>query len=152
MMDHPGIARVLDAGSTLSGRPYFVMEYVDGVPITQYCDRHALGILQRLELVEQASRAVQHPHQKGIIHRDLKPGNILVTCVDDRAIPKIIDFGVAKAIDPTFARLPAASNRRRSRWSAIRWHATIHVPGTVRRGLRADRYTIRRLQPRDDSL
>lgn len=102
MMDHPGIARVLDAGATASGRPYFVMEFVDGVPITDYCENHKLSIPRRLELIEQACLAVQHAHQKGIIHRDLKPGNIMVTEVDGKPIPKIIDFGVAKATDTGF--------------------------------------------------
>ncbi len=98
MMDHPNIAKVLDAGTTESGRPYFVMELVKGIPITQYCDDHHLTPRQRLELFVQVCRTVQHAHQKGIIHRDLKPTNVLVAEYDDRPVPKIIDFGVAKAI------------------------------------------------------
>jgi serine/threonine protein kinase len=97
MMDHPNIARVHDGGATKSGRPYFVMELVRGIPITEYCDRERLSIPERLELVVQVCRAVQHAHQKGIIHRDLKPSNILVTIIDGVAVPKVIDFGVAKA-------------------------------------------------------
>ena len=99
LMDHPNIARVLDAGTTESGRPYFVMEWVKGAPITQYCDEHHLGVRERLELFIQVCHAVQHAHQKGIIHRDIKPSNVLVAEYDDRPVPKIIDFGVAKAID-----------------------------------------------------
>jgi WD40 repeat protein/serine/threonine protein kinase len=97
MMDHPNIARVHDAGATESGRPYFLMELVRGIPITEYCDREQLAIPERLELFVLVCRAVQHAHQKGIIHRDLKPSNILVTVIDGAAVPKIIDFGVAKA-------------------------------------------------------
>jgi eukaryotic-like serine/threonine-protein kinase len=102
MMDHPNIARVLDGGATDSGRPYFVMELVRGVPITQYCDENRLGTAGRLELFIQVCQAVQHAHQKGVIHRDLKPGNVLVATTDGRAVPKVIDFGIAKA---TQARL-----------------------------------------------
>jgi serine/threonine protein kinase len=98
MMDHPNIARVLDGGATRTGRPYFVMELVHGVPITEYCDREQLTIAERLDLFVLVCRAVQHAHQKGIIHRDLKPSNILVTVIDGAAVPKIIDFGVAKAV------------------------------------------------------
>ena len=97
MMDHSNIARVLDAGATESGRPYFVMELVRGIPITEYCDQNNLPVRMRLELFVQVCHAVQHAHQKGIIHRDLKPSNVLVTVDDGRAVPKIIDFGVAKA-------------------------------------------------------
>jgi non-specific serine/threonine protein kinase/serine/threonine-protein kinase len=97
MMEHPNIARVHDAGATDSGRPYFVMELVRDIPITEYCDRERLSISERLELFILVCRAVQHAHQKGIIHRDLKPSNILVTVIDGAAVPKIIDFGVAKA-------------------------------------------------------
>jgi len=97
IMDHPAIATVFDGGTTPQGRPYFAMEYVRGEPITTYCDRHRLSTPERLELFMQVCEGVQHAHQKGIIHRDLKPSNVLVTIQDDRPVPKIIDFGVAKA-------------------------------------------------------
>ncbi|MBE7496559.1 MAG: protein kinase [Verrucomicrobiaceae bacterium] len=97
MMDHPNIARVFDAGATEQGRPFFVMELVRGVKITGYCDEKGLSNEERIELFIQVCQAVQHAHQKGIIHRDLKPSNILVTVNDGRAVPKVIDFGVAKA-------------------------------------------------------
>jgi serine/threonine protein kinase len=97
LMDHPNIAKVLDAGTTESGRPYFVMELVKGIPITRFCDENQLTPRQRLELFLPVCQAVQHAHQKGIIHRDLKPSNVLVALYDDRPVPKVIDFGVAKA-------------------------------------------------------
>src|SRR5690606_7687060 len=97
MMDHSNIAKVFDAGTTRQGRPYFVMELVKGVPITTYCDTENLTTRQRLELFIDVCRAVQHAHQKGIIHRDLKPSNVLVTLHDGRPVPKVIDFGIAKA-------------------------------------------------------
>ena len=97
MMDHPGIAKVLDAGATETGRPYFVMEYVQGVPLTEFCDEQNMPFSDRLKLFVQVCSAVQHAHQKGIIHRDLKPSNVLVTTVDGKPIPKVIDFGIAKA-------------------------------------------------------
>jgi len=97
MMDHPNIAKVLEAGSTETGRPYFVMELVRGVPITEYCDQANLTIKERLRLFMEVCQAVQHAHQKGIIHRDLKPNNVLVTLHDGVAVPKVIDFGIAKA-------------------------------------------------------
>ncbi len=98
LLDHPNIAHVHDAGTTQTSRPYFVMEYVKGLPITEYCDHHKLSIEDRLILFRHVCDAVQHAHQKGIIHRDIKPSNILVSIQDDQAVPKIIDFGVAKAI------------------------------------------------------
>ncbi len=98
LMDHPNIAGVLDAGATDNGRPYFVMELVKGVPITDYCDDHKFTIRERLELFIPVCQAVQHAHQKAILHRDLKPSNILVTEVDGKAVPKVIDFGIAKAL------------------------------------------------------
>jgi non-specific serine/threonine protein kinase/serine/threonine-protein kinase len=98
LMDHPAIAKVLDAGSTPQGGPYFVMEYVAGLPVTTFCDNHRLNTRQRLELFVHVCEGVQHAHQKAIIHRDLKPSNILVAEIDGRAAPKIIDFGVAKAL------------------------------------------------------
>ena len=97
LMDHPNIAKVLDAGATGGGRPYFVMELVKGVPITQYCDQEKQGTRERLHLFIQVCHAIQHAHQKGIIHRDIKPSNILVTLHDGVAVPKVIDFGIAKA-------------------------------------------------------
>src|SRR5213596_3043646 len=97
IMDHPNIAKVLDAGTTENGRPYFVMELVRGIRITDYCDQNHLDTTQRLELFIQVCHAVQHAHQKGIIHRDLKPSNILVTLHDGEPVPKVIDFGIAKA-------------------------------------------------------
>ena len=98
IMDHPCIARIFDAGSTDDGRPYFVMELVRGVPLTDYCDRRKLSLDQRLHLFARICDGVQHAHQKGVIHRDLKPGNILVTDADrSQPQPKIIDFGIAKA-------------------------------------------------------
>jgi serine/threonine protein kinase len=97
LMDHANIAKVLEAGATDSGRPYFVMELVKGAPITRYCDEHRLTPNRRLELFAAVCQAVQHAHQKGIIHRDLKPSNVLVALYDGKPVPKVIDFGVAKA-------------------------------------------------------
>jgi serine/threonine protein kinase/tetratricopeptide (TPR) repeat protein len=100
LMDHPNIAKVLDAGSTEGGRPFFVMELVKGTPITKYCDTHRLTVRQRLELFVSVCQALQHAHQKGIIHRDLKPSNVLIAPYDGRPVVKVIDFGVAKATGP----------------------------------------------------
>ena len=102
LMDHPNIAHVYEAGSSANGRPYFVMEYVPGIPITDYCDGHRLDTRQRLDLFLRVANAVQHAHQKGVIHRDLKPSNILVMQRDGEAVPKIIDFGLAKATEKNF--------------------------------------------------
>jgi len=99
MMDHPNISKVFDAGTTETGRPYFVMELVRGIRITDYCDQAKLTMAQRLELFTQVCSAVQHAHQKGIIHRDIKPSNILVTLHDGVPLPKVIDFGIAKATE-----------------------------------------------------
>ncbi len=99
LMDHPGVAKVFDAGATDQGRPYFAMEHVAGVPITEHCDRQKLNIEERLNLFMEVCEGVQHAHQKGIIHRDIKPTNILVAIKDGRSQPKVIDFGVAKAMD-----------------------------------------------------
>ncbi len=99
VMAHPNIARILDAGATPKGRPYFVMEYIEGTPITEYCDRKQMTVSQRLELFLVVCRAVRHAHQKGVIHRDLKPSNVLVMEQDGTPVPKVIDFGIAKATD-----------------------------------------------------
>lgn len=99
IMDHPGITRVFDAGTTSCGRPYFVMELINGMPVTKYCDKNKISPRERVELFLQVCNAVQHAHQKGVIHRDIKPSNILVTHYDGVPVPKIIDFGIAKALD-----------------------------------------------------
>ncbi|MGO9111924.1 MAG: serine/threonine protein kinase [Thermoguttaceae bacterium] len=101
MMDHVNIARVLDARATESGRPYFVMELIHGVPITRYCDENHLAPRERLELFVPVCEAIQHAHQKGIIHRDIKPSNVMITLYDGKPVPKVIDFGVAKATEQT---------------------------------------------------
>jgi len=98
LLDHPNVAHVYDAGTTKFGRPYFVMEYVKGVPITKHCDRQKLTIEERLKLFVMVCEAIQHAHQKGIIHRDIKPSNVQICIQGKQAIPKIIDFGVAKAV------------------------------------------------------
>ncbi len=119
MMDHPNIAKVLDAGATATGRPFFVMELVHGVPITEYCDRNQLTPRERLELFVPVCQAIQHAHQKGIIHRDIKPSNVLVTLYDGRPVPKVIDFGIAKATDQQIDRSddvhPVRVDRRHAR-------------------------------------
>ena len=130
-MDHPNIAKVFDAGATSDGRPYFVMEYIDGESITDYCDRHQLPVFERLGLFIQVCQAIQHAHQKGVIHCDIKPSNVLVTNNDGRPVPKVIDFGIAQATinqrlaDKTIVtsyRLLAAtpSYMSRSRLAAVR--------------------------------
>jgi len=100
-MEHPGIARLLDAGVTPEGRPFFAMEHVDGSSLIEYCDEHMLGITERLRIMVRALRALHHAHLRGILHRDLKPSNILVATVDGKPRPKIIDFGLARAVDPS---------------------------------------------------
>ena len=116
IMDHPAIAKVFDAGATPQGQPYFVMEYVPGLPITEYCDRRSSRSGDRLELFIQVCEGVQHAHQKAIIHRDLKPANILVVEVDGKPVPRIIDFGSGQG-DHTSAR----SGRQSSPNSDISW-------------------------------
>ena len=129
LMDHPNIVRVLDAGAAPSGRPFFVMEHVKGVPITQYCDDNKLTIEDRLHLFTQVCNAIQHAHHKGIVHRDIKPSNVLVEAVDDKPVPKVIDFGLAKALgqrltDKTL-HLPSAM-RNSCTWPRSR---TFSTPG-----------------------
>src|SRR5262249_49019702 len=109
LMDHPHIAHVLEAGTTDAGRPYFVMELVTGVPITRYCAAHRRTPRQRLGLFLPVCAAVQHAHQKGVIHRDLKPSNVLVALYDGRPVPKVIDFGVAKAAGQTLTNKTLAT-------------------------------------------
>ena len=107
LMDHPNIAKVLDAGATDTGRPYFVMELVKGIPITKYCDQEKLPTRERLDLFIKVCHAIQHAHQKGIIHRDIKPSNILVTLHDGVPVPKVIDFGIARATQAAIDRQDA---------------------------------------------
>ncbi len=111
LMDHPNVAKVLDAGTTESGQPYFVMEHIKGVPITDYCDERKLSTKDRLRLFRQICQGVQHSHQKGIIHRDLKPSNILVAEYDHEPVPKIIDFGVAKALNQSLTEKTVYTKR-----------------------------------------
>src|SRR5574339_561554 len=105
MMDHPNIAKIFDADVTETGRPYFVMELVRGVRITEYCDQNQLPTRERLDLFIKVCQAIQHAHQKGIIHRDIKPSNILVTLHDGVPVPKVIDFGIAKATQQELTEL-----------------------------------------------
>ena len=123
MMDHPNIAKVLDAGLTPNGQPFFVMELVNGLPLNKFCDEARLTTKERLELFVPICQAVQHAHQKGIVHRDLKPANILVTIIDGKPVPKVIDFGVAKATGGQAHRRVDVHAVRRDRR-----HAGIHVP------------------------
>ena len=110
LMDHPSIARVLDGGATNMGRPFFVMELVRGVRITEYCVANQVPLEDRLELFIQLCHAIQHAHQKGVIHRDLKPSNVLVTMQDGKAAPKVIDFGIAKAIEEPLTEKTVLTN------------------------------------------
>ncbi len=112
LMDHPNIARVLEAGATPSGLPYFVMEWVQGTRITDYCDEHRLDLPRRLDLFVRICHAVQHAHQKGVIHRDIKPSNILVTLQDGHSVPKLIDFGIARPADAVSSEDPAVAGLR----------------------------------------
>jgi serine/threonine protein kinase len=110
VMDHPHIARVFDAGTTSTGRPYFVMELVGGSAITQYCDTKRLTVRERIELFIPICQAIQHAHQKGVIHRDIKPSNILVTEQEGKPLPKVIDFGLAKALGHQLSDVSAMTN------------------------------------------
>ena len=127
LMNHPAIAKVFDAGTTAAGQPYFAMEYVEGLPITAYCDEKKLGVTERLKLFLQVCEGVQHAHQKAIIHRDLKPSNILVVEVDGKPAPRIIDFGLAKSA----ARDGAGWMSSDASWR-FPGHARIHESGTGR--------------------
>ena len=110
LMDHPSIARVLDGGATSRGRPFFVMELVRGVRITEYCAVNQMSLEGRLQLLIQLCHAIQHAHQKGVIHRDLKPSNVLVTMQDGQPVPKVIDFGIAKAIEEPLTEKTVLTN------------------------------------------
>ena len=113
MMDHPNIAKVFDAGAAETGRPYFVMELVRGVPITEYCDENCLSTRERLELFNEVCGALHHAHQNGIIHRDIKPSNVMVTLHDGTPVPKVIDFGVAKATHQRLTEKTPASDLKK---------------------------------------
>jgi serine/threonine protein kinase len=135
LMDHPNIAKVLDAGATDTGRPYFVMELVKGIPITDYCDQEKLGTRERLDLFIKVCHAIQHAHQKGIIHRDIKPSNILVTLHDGVPVPKVIDFGIAKATQQeltektVYTQFQQFTTHRGEECSGPHWSAT-YPPST----------------------
>ncbi len=147
MMDHPAIAKVFDAGTTPQGQPYLVMEYVAGLPITEYCDQKKLSVRQRLELFVQACDGVQHAHQKAIIHRDLKPPNILVVDVDGKPLPRIIDFGLAKASTPQ-----AAGDERTHPVRTLPRDARIHESGAARSWRARRRHPYRRLLARGGAV
>ena len=147
LMDHPAIAKVFDAGTTPEGRPYFVMEYVAGMPITDYCDKHKLTMRQRLELFILVCEGVQHAHQKAIIHRDLKPSNILVSEVDGKPLPRIIDFGVAKATSQGLN----AGDHVHPRGHGDR-DPRLHEPGAGRLGGGGHRHPQRRVLPGGGAL
>ena len=124
-MDHPNIARVLDAGATPDGRPFFVMELVKGVPITQFCDARRLSPRERLELfVPRCATPFSTPTKKGVIHRDIKPSNVLIARYDERPVPKVIDFGIAKAIGQSLTEQTSAHGLRDRDW-----HTAVHVSG-----------------------
>ena len=142
MMDHPNIAKVLDAGTTETGRPYFVMELVRGIRITEYCDQDKLSTKERLDLFIKVCQAIQHAHQKGIIHRDIKPSNILVTLHDGVPVPKVIDFGIAKATDRT-----ADGQHGLHPTPAVHRHTGLHESGASGDERVGHRYAQRHLQP-----
>ena len=148
LMDHPNIAKVLDAGTTETGRPFFVMELVKGIPLTDYCDQHRLGLPERLTLFRQICSAVQHAHQKGIIHRDLKPTNILVESHDGHPVPKVIDFGLAKATSGLQLTEHSLFTRLRHRGR----HAALHGPRTSVVQCDRRRHPRRHLRPGRDPL
>ena len=125
LMDDPNIAKVLDAGATDSGRPYFVMELVKGIPITRFCNERQLDTRHRLDIFVDVCSALQHAHQKGIIHRDLKPSNILVTLHGNKPVPKVIDFGIAKATQQAIDRQDAVHPVR-----AVHWDSSLHESRT----------------------
>ena len=127
MMEHPNIARVYDGGETDEGRLYFVMELVKGMPITEYCERRKLGLAERIRLFSQVCAGVQHAHQKGVIHRDLKPSNVLVGEVDGNPVAKVIDFGIAKALER-----PLTDKTALHRFSAVHRDPGVHVARTSR--------------------
>ena len=147
MMDHPNIARVFDAGATPFGRPFFVMELVRGIKITDYCDQAGMGMRERLELFIHVCHAVQHAHQKGIIHRDLKPSNILVALNDGEAVPKVIDFGVAKAMQ---GRLTDRSFF--TELDQMVGTLDVHEPGAGRDDFAGHRHAQRHLRARRSAL
>ena len=147
IMEHPAIAKVFEAGTTPLGRPYFAMEYVAGVPITTYCDQHRLTNRDRLKLFIRVCEGIQHAHQKAIIHRDIKPSNVLVTEVDGKPFPKIIDFGVARAISVEASDDTAFHAGRRNSG-----YAGLHESGTGLAQRSERRYTFRCLLSWGDAL